>query len=49
VETPLFRSTYPDYPADQLLQPDDIAGMALFLAGDGAIHLNGESIVLRKP
>jgi len=48
VDTPLLRSTHPNYPLEHVLQPEDVAEMVVFLAGDAATHVNGESIVIRK-
>ena len=48
VETALFRSTHPNFPAEHVLQPEDVADMAVFLASPASAHINGESIILRK-
>jgi NAD(P)-dependent dehydrogenase (short-subunit alcohol dehydrogenase family) len=48
VETPLFRSLHPNHPAEDVLDPSDVAEVVVFLAGPGSAHINGESIVVRK-
>ncbi len=55
-DTPMMRgANTPEYiasvtktmPGGKLGQPEDVVGLALFLVGEGAIHITGQVITLR--
>jgi NAD(P)-dependent dehydrogenase (short-subunit alcohol dehydrogenase family) len=48
VETPMLRGLFPDFPAEQALMPEEVAGAILQLLDAGQAVPGGEAIVLRK-
>ncbi|MCB9849621.1 MAG: SDR family oxidoreductase [Phycisphaerales bacterium] len=48
VETDMLRSGFPDFPADQCLQPSDVAALVVTLASDRMQHSVGQTIEVRK-
>ena len=48
VETQMLRKPFPDFPADQALQPDDIAGAVEWLLDERCVHMTGQTIYVRR-
>ncbi len=48
VETRMLRASFPDLPADQVLQPDAIADVIVSLTGSEFRHCTGQTIYVRK-
>lgn len=48
VETQALRTPFPDFPAEQALQPDDVAGMVEWLLDDRCQYASGQTIYIRK-
>ena len=48
VETQMLRGAFPDFPADQTLQPDDIAAAIEWLLDERAEHISGQTIYVKK-
>jgi len=48
VETDMLRGTFPDFPADETLEPDDVAAFVETLLSPGCRHISGETIVIKK-
>ncbi len=48
VDTPLLKSLFPDFPADERLEPASIANLIFALTGDGMRYSSGEAITIRK-
>jgi NAD(P)-dependent dehydrogenase (short-subunit alcohol dehydrogenase family) len=48
VETELLRETFPDLPAEQCLDPDDVAAFATMLADPRCRYVTGQPIYIRK-
>ncbi len=48
VETPLLRSLFPDFPADQALQPQEIADLVWRLCSPEMAHCSGQAFEARK-
>jgi NAD(P)-dependent dehydrogenase (short-subunit alcohol dehydrogenase family) len=49
VETQMLRGTFPEFPADQTLEPDDVAALVETLLLPGCRHISGQTITIRKP
>lgn len=48
VETDALRTAFPTFPADQALQPDDIAGAVEWLLDERCAYMTGQTIYVRK-
>lgn len=48
VETVMLRGAFPDFPDDQVLQPDDVASLVELLLMPGARYSSGQTITIRK-
>jgi NAD(P)-dependent dehydrogenase (short-subunit alcohol dehydrogenase family) len=48
VETGLFRASFPDYPGEKLLQPDDVAGLIEAVCDERMKYVSGETIFIQK-
>lgn len=48
VETQMLRGAFPSFPADQTLQPDDIAAAVEWLLDERARHTTGQTIYVKK-
>jgi NAD(P)-dependent dehydrogenase (short-subunit alcohol dehydrogenase family) len=48
VETGMFRERFPDVPAEQVLKPDDVAGLIETLCDDRMGYVSGQTIFIRK-
>jgi NAD(P)-dependent dehydrogenase (short-subunit alcohol dehydrogenase family) len=48
VETQMLRGAFPNFPAEQTLHPDDIAGAVEWLLDDRAGHISGQTIYVKK-
>jgi NAD(P)-dependent dehydrogenase (short-subunit alcohol dehydrogenase family) len=48
VETRMLRKAFPEFPADQTLQPDDIAAAVEWLLDERAEHMTGQTLYVRK-
>lgn len=48
VETDMLRGSFPDYPADQTLQPDEVAALVETLLSPACAHISGQTIVIKK-
>lgn len=48
VETDMLRGSFPDFPADQTLQPDDIAALVETLLTPACTYISGQTIVIKK-
>jgi 3-oxoacyl-[acyl-carrier protein] reductase len=48
VETGMLRSAFPDFPADQTLDPGDVAEMVFTLAQPGCRHATGQTLFVKK-
>lgn len=48
VETDMLRGSFPDFPADQTLQPDEIAALVETLLSPACTHVSGQTIVIKK-
>lgn len=48
VDTPLLRSLFPDFPADERLRPEDVAELILTLCTDSMQYSSGQTITIRK-
>ncbi len=44
VDTQMLRGPFPDFPADETLQPDDVAALVEWLLMPGAEHISGQTI-----
>jgi len=48
VETQMLRTPFPDFPADKVLQPDDVAGLIEWLIDERCAHASGEIITIKR-
>lgn len=48
VETAMFRDSFPDYPAEQLLQPDDVAAVIEAVCEERMKYASGETIFIQR-
>ena len=48
VDTPLLRSLFPDFPAEQRLSADDVAGLILQLCSDDFKYSSGEAVTIQR-
>ena len=48
VETEMFRERFPDYPAEHVLKPDDVAGLIEAVCDPRMNYVSGETIFIRK-
>jgi len=48
VETKMLRKVFPDLPADQALQPDEVAAAVEWLLDERAEHTSGQTLYIRK-
>jgi meso-butanediol dehydrogenase/(S,S)-butanediol dehydrogenase/diacetyl reductase len=48
VETQALRTPFPDFPAEQALQPDDVAAMVEWLLDERCQYASGQTIYIRK-
>jgi NAD(P)-dependent dehydrogenase (short-subunit alcohol dehydrogenase family) len=48
VETAMLRGAFPDFPADQTLSPDDVAGLVEALLDERCRYASGQTILIRK-
>ncbi len=48
VETDMLRGAFPEFPEDQVLQPEDVASLVELLLMPGARYSSGQSITIRK-
>ncbi|MFQ5415397.1 MAG: SDR family NAD(P)-dependent oxidoreductase [Phycisphaerae bacterium] len=48
VETRMLRDAFPDFPAEQALQPADVADIVFTLAQPACRHATGQTVVVRK-
>lgn len=48
VETVMLRGAFPEFPEDQVLQPEDVASLVELLLMPGARYSSGQSITIRK-
>lgn len=48
VETVMLRGAFPEFPEDQVLQPEDVALLVELLLMPGARYSSGQSITIRK-
>ncbi len=48
VETDMLRSAFPDFPSNQTLSPDDIAGLVEELLSPNCARTSGETITIQK-
>lgn len=48
VETDMLRKAFPDFPADQTLQPADVAAAVEWLLDARAEHMTGQTIYVKK-
>jgi 3-oxoacyl-[acyl-carrier protein] reductase len=48
VETEMLRGAFPDFPADQTLQPDDVASFVELLLCPSCRHVSGQTIIIKK-
>jgi len=48
VETRMLRDAYPDFPADEALTPEDVAGIVYALAQPDCRHASGQTVFVRK-
>jgi 3-oxoacyl-[acyl-carrier protein] reductase len=48
VETDMLRGSFPDYPADQTLQPDDVAALVETLLSPACTYVSGQILVIKK-
>ena len=48
VETDMLRSSFPDYPANQTLDPDDVAALVETLLSPACTHISGQTLVIKK-
>ena len=48
VDTDMLRGAFPEFPEDQVLQPEDVASLVELLLMPGARYSSGQSITIRK-
>lgn len=48
VETQMLRGRFPDFPTEQVLQPDEVAGMVEWLLDERCRYATGQTIYIRK-
>ena len=48
VETGMLRERFPDFPAEQSLAPEDVAGTIELLCDERGVHAAGSTLWLRK-
>ena len=48
VETDLLRASFPDFPPDQALDPDEFAALVETLLLPACTHASGQTIVIKK-
>lgn len=48
VETKMLRSAFPDFPADQTLQPADVADLVVVLARPECRYATGQTVFIKK-
>jgi len=48
VETSMLRGAFPDFPADQTLDPSDVAGVVCAVAEPACQYATGQSVFLKK-
>lgn len=48
VETQMLRGAFPDFPADQCLQPEDVAELICELTNSASSYVSGETIFIRR-
>jgi 3-oxoacyl-[acyl-carrier protein] reductase len=48
VETQMMRSTFPDFPADQTLDPDHVAAVIESVCDERMAHASGQTVFVRK-
>ncbi len=48
VDTQMLRGSFPDFPSDKMLSPDDVAALAELLLRPGSQYISGETVVIRK-
>ena len=48
VDTKMLRDAFPEFPAEQMLQPDDVAGLVHALAQPACRHATGQTVFVRK-
>jgi NAD(P)-dependent dehydrogenase (short-subunit alcohol dehydrogenase family) len=48
VDTQMLRSAFPDYPADKMLSPDDVAMLVESLLSPAGRYVSGETITIRR-
>lgn len=49
VETNMLRGTFPEFPKNQTLDPDEVAALVEMLLSPACRHVSGQTIVIRKP
>jgi NAD(P)-dependent dehydrogenase (short-subunit alcohol dehydrogenase family) len=48
VETQMLRGAFPDFPAEQTLEPDDVAALIETLLSPACRHISGQTITIKK-
>lgn len=48
VDTPMLRSLFPNFPAEQRLQPTDVADLIVAVCSNALRYSSGETITIRK-
>ncbi|MHC4697098.1 MAG: SDR family NAD(P)-dependent oxidoreductase [Planctomycetota bacterium] len=48
VETAMLRGAFPDFPAEQTLQPEDVAAVVYTLARPDCQYMSGQTVFVRK-
>lgn len=48
VDTQMLRGTFPDFPDEKMLTPDDVAGLAELLLHPSSRYITGEVITIRR-